>query len=102
MGKNRNRESLIREVVNIVVHKILAKHTNRPESVHFLGSEIIEYKNKAEKISETSNWNAEDKEYIEKEALELIKEKLSTKYSDVKYSREEAKNILSEIIKEIT
>ena len=101
MGKNRNRESRIRELVNITVHKILAKYTNRPESAHFLGSETIEYRNKAEKISETSNWNAEDKAYIEKKALELIKEKLSTKYSDVKYLEKEASNILSEIIKEI-
>ncbi len=101
MGKNRIRESLIREIVNMVVHEILTKHTNRPESVHFLKSETIEYRNKAEKISETYNWNADDKEYIEKKALELIKEKLATKYPDVRYLEQEAINKLSEIIKDI-
>ena len=102
MGKSRTRESLIREVVNIIVHEILTKHTNRPESVHFLESETIEYKNKAEKISETYNWNADDKEYVEKKALELIKEKLAAKYPDVKYLKQEAINKLSRIIKEIS
>ncbi len=101
MGKNRTREFLIREAVNIVVHEILTKHTNRPESVHFLKSEAIEYRNKAEKISKTYNWNADDKEYIEKKALELIKEKLATKYPDVKYLEQEAISKLSEIIKDI-
>lgn len=101
MGKNRTRESLIREVVNLVVHEILAKHTNRPESVHFLGSETIEYRSNAKKISETYNWNAGDKEYIDKKALELIKEKLATKYPDVRYLEQEAIGKLSEIIKNI-
>lgn len=101
MGKNRTRESLIRELVNIVVHEILTKYTNRPESVHFLQSETIEYRTKAEKTSETYNWNADDKEHIEKKALELIKEKLAIKYPDVIYSEQEAINKLSEIIKDI-
>ena len=101
MGKNRTRESLIRELVNIVVHEIVKKHTNRFESVHFLESETIEYRNKAEKISETYNWNADDKEHIEKKALELIKEKLAAKYSDVRYSEQEAASKLNEIIKDI-
>lgn len=101
MGKNRTRESLIREVVNMVVHEILAKHTNRSESVHFLESEIIEYRNNAKKISETYNWNADDKEYIEKKALKIIKEKLAAKYSDVEYSEQEAIRKLKEMIKNI-
>ena len=101
MGKNRIRESLTREIANLVVHEILAKHTNRSESIHFLSSEKIEYRNKAEKISKTSNWNASDKEYVEKKALKLIKEKLTTKYSDVIYPEEEAVNKLNKILKEI-
>ena len=101
MGKNRTRDSLTREVANIIVHEIVVRHTNRSESVHFLESEIIEYRNKAEKISETYNWNKDDKEYIKKKALELIKEKLATKYSDVNYSEQEVASKLSEIINDI-
>lgn len=101
MGKNRTRESLIREVVSVVVHEILAKHTNRPESIPFVESETIEYRNKAKKISKIFNWNTEDKEYIKKKALEMIKEKLDSKYPDVNYSEQEVIDNLSEIIREI-
>ena len=101
MGKNRIRESLIREIVNIIVHEILVKHMNRAESVHFLELETIEYKHKAEDISERHNWNAEDKENIEKKALELIKEKLAVKYPDARYLEQEVISKLREIIKDI-
>lgn len=101
MGKNRIRESLIREIVSIIVHEIVAKHTNRPESQHFLQSEIIEYRARVEKTSEKHNWNAEDKRYIEGKALTLIIEKLSVKYPDVTCSKEEAIHLLNTLIKEI-
>ena len=101
MGKNRTRESLIREITNIIVHEIVAKHTNKPESVHFLESEIIEYRGRAEKTSKKYNWNADDEEYIEKRALKIIKEKLATKYPDVKYLEKEAISKLREMIKEM-
>ena len=101
MGKNRTKESLIREVANIIVHEIVAEHTNKPESVHFLQSEIIEYRTRVEKTSEMYNWNAADVEYIEKKALKLIKEKLTNKYYDVKYLEEEAIIKLNKIIKDV-
>jgi len=101
MGKNRTRESLIRELTNIVMHKLIAKYTNRPETVHFLESEIIEYRSKAEKTLEKYNWNADDKGYIEKKALKMIKEKLATKYPDVRYSEQDAISKLRETIKDI-
>lgn len=101
MGKNRTRESLIREIANTIIHKILTKYTNRSESVNFLNSETIEYRNNAKKISKIYNWNSEDKNYIERKALELIKIKLSNKYPDVKYSEQEAIDYLKEIINEI-
>ncbi len=101
MGKNRTRESLIREITNIVVHEILAKHTNRTESAHFLESETIEYRSRAEKTSEKCNWNIDDKEYIEEKSLKLIKEKLAAKYSDVEYSEQEVIKKLKEMIKNL-
>ena len=98
MGKNRTRESLIREIANIIVHEIVVRHTNRSESVHFLESEIIEYRSRAEKTLEKHNWNTDDKEYIKNKALNMIKEKLSTKYSDVKYLEQEVVKRLREMI----
>lgn len=101
MGKNRIRESLIREIANIIVHEIVVEHTNKPESVHFLESEIIEYRSQAEKTSKEHNWNVEDKEYIEEKALKIIKEKLAVKYSDVRYSEQEVIKKLKEMIKQV-
>ena len=101
MGKNRTKESLIREIINVVVHEILTKHTNRPESIHSVKSEVIEYRSNAEKISKIYHWNADDKKYIEEEALKGIKEKLAKKYPDVKYPKQEELERLKEIMKEI-
>ena len=101
MGKSRDRGSLIRKIVNIAVHEIIAKHTNKPESVHFLNSEIIEYRSQAIKKAEKYNWDEEDREYTEKKASELAKEKLNSKYKDVKHSEEELTKTLKEIIKEV-
>ena len=57
MGKNRVRKSLIRGIVNIIVHEVLAKHTNKPESTHFLSSEVIAYRGQTRKIANEFNWN---------------------------------------------
>lgn len=101
MGKNRDTESLIRLIVNTVIHQIVAEHTNKPESVHSLQSEIIEYRGQAEKAAKGHNWNNEDEEYIQKRAWEKIKEKLAIKYSDVNYSEHEIANKLKKIIDEM-
>lgn len=101
MGKNKDRESLIRLLANTIVHEIVAEHTNRPESKHFLHSEFIEYRSQTEKTAQEYNWNNEDKNYIEKEALKMIKEKLSLKYSDISYKGHEALAKLKKLIDEI-
>jgi len=101
MGKNRDRESLIKLLANTIVHKIVAEHTNRPESKHFLNSEVIEYSNQTEKMAKEHNWNDEDKNYIEKEALKIIKEKLSFKYSDISYNEHEASTKMKKLIDEL-
>ncbi|MBI2632708.1 hypothetical protein HYW75_06910 [Candidatus Pacearchaeota archaeon] len=101
MGKNRDRESLIKLIVNTVIHKIVKEHTNRPESVHFLNSEFIEYRTQSEETAKKFNWNSEDKKFIEEIALKKIKEKLSKKYPDVKYEEQEITQELKILIKEI-
>jgi len=101
MGKNRDIESLIRLLVNTVVHKIVIKNTNRSESKHFLGSEIIEYRNQTEKTAEQRNWNDKDKKDIKEGALKKIKEKLEFKYPDISFSKRESKIFLEKEIKNL-
>lgn len=101
MGKNRNRESLIRIITNTVVHEIVIKHTNKPESENFLNSEIIEYRGKAGDAAEKHGWNNKDIEYIKKKVLKKIKEKMGRKYSDVAFSEKEAETLLNKEIKEM-
>ena len=83
------------------MHEIIIEHTNQPESAHFLEAEIIEYRSQAEKTAEKHNWNAEDREYAEEKALEIIKRKLNTKYPDVKYSEQEITGKLKNKIAEV-
>lgn len=101
MGKNRNRESLIRIITNTVVHEIVMKHTNKPESENFLNSEIIEYRSEAEDTAEKNSWNDKDREYIKKKALKKIKEKMEKKYTDISFSEKEAETFLNKEIKEM-
>jgi hypothetical protein len=99
MGKNRDRESLIRKIVNTIVHEIVVRHTTRPESKDFLESEIIEYRGQVEKTSEKHSWNDTDMEYVKEKSLKKIKDKLKTKYSDIKYDIKEAEFLLDKEIK---
>ncbi len=101
MGKNKDLDSLIRLVVNTIAHQIVIEHTNKPESKHFLNSEIIEYRSQTEKAAKKHNWNNSDKEYVEKKALKNIKEKLAVKYSDVDYSEQDIIRKLRNMIKEV-
>lgn len=101
MGKNRVRKSVIRIIANTLVHEIVVKHTHRPESSHFLTAEIIEYKSQAEKFSGEFNWNAEDKEGIERESHRNAEEILHRKYPDISYKEYELKEILKRILEEI-
>lgn len=100
MGKNRDRESLIRLMVNTIVHEIVFKYTNRLESRHFLSAEIIEYRGQAGKMIEQHYWDEDDKRDIRKKLLKKIKEKMGKKYSDVDFSIEEAEKLVDMEMKE--
>ena len=101
MGKNRDRESLIRLIVNTIVHKIVLKNTNKPESKHFLSSEIIEYIGQTEKMVEQHHWNEIDKGHIREKTLKKIKEKMENKYSDIDFLMKEAERLADIEIEEI-
>ncbi len=80
---------------------LIAELTYRPESKHFLSSEVIEYGNRAGEIAKTHGWNVEDRKYIQDESIKKIKDKLSVKYSDIKYSEQEAMKKLVKFMDEI-
>ena len=101
MGKNKDLDILIRLIANTIVHEIVIRHTNRPESEHFLESEIIEYRGQAKKTAKSHNWNNDDKQYVEDNAQIKIKEKLKIKYSDVLFKDEEIVKNLKKIVNEL-
>ena len=101
MGKNRDRKSLIRLMVNVIVHEIVIRNTNRFESKNFLGSEIIEYRGQTEKVLEKHVWDDNDLEYIREKALNNIKEKLKSKYSDINYNQNDIQKLLDKEIKNL-
>lgn len=101
MGKNRNIESLIRLITNTIAHEIIVKHTNKPESKHFLDSEIAEYRGQTKRMAEQHTWNDKDKEHIKEKSLKKIKEKLAFKYPDISFSIKEAEKLLDEKINEL-
>lgn len=101
MGKNRDIEELINRIVAVIIHKILERYTNRPESRKFLSSEVVEYTEQANKSAQSHNWNDIDRDYIMERALQRIVNKMNIDYSDVEYDEEFAKNILLTLIREI-
>ncbi len=101
MGKNRVRESLIKQIANTVVHEVLRLNTRKKESGKFIESEIIEYRGQSGKAYLEYNWNKEDLIYIKAKALKKIKEKLDSKYPDISYKAEDAERFLKEEINDL-
>lgn len=101
MGKNRDRDSLIRIIVNTVVHLIVLKNTNRPESKGFISSEVIEYRGRVSRDAKKYHWNESDKTHIRNKALQGIREKMNTKYDDIEFDDKEALGFLDGEIGEL-
>ena len=101
MGKKSSIASLSRLIANIVIHKILVKHTNKPESISYLEHEIIEYRDVAITSAQEFNWNKEDLNKIESLSLKKFNKEMSKRYPDVKFPIKEAENIILETIDEI-
>ena len=57
MGKNSALKTLGKIIGNVVLHKMLAFYTNRPESMSHLLNEEIEYRASAIKSAREFNWN---------------------------------------------
>ena len=99
MGKNRIIKILGNIIGNVVVHKILIKYTNKPESVHHLAEEIGTYRDNALEMAQEFNWNKEDEDKIKREVLKNFNKRIR-KYKDVKFPVSEVNKLIDETIKE--
>jgi len=98
MGKNSVIKTLGKRIGNVILHNLLVKHTNRPESAGHLQSEEVAYRDAAVKEAKKYNWNNEDKKAIKLIAIEFIKNKKDKKYFDVAFSMKEADKLVDEDI----
>lgn len=60
MGKDRVIKSLGKNIGSLVVHKLLIKYTNNPETLNHLKHEVINYRENTFEISKEFNWNEQD------------------------------------------
>ncbi len=101
MGKNRTIRILGNIIGNIVVHKIVIKHTSKPESILHMTKEVGVYGENASEIAEEFNWNDGDKLKIHEEALKKFNHNMNKYYSDVTFSENEALFLIDETIDEL-
>ena len=99
MGKSRVIKILGNIIGNVVVHKILVKYTNKPESVHHLDEEIGTYRDNALEMAQEFNWNEKDKNKIKQETLKNFNKRIK-KYKDVKFPILEVNKLIDETIKD--
>ncbi|MEK6850549.1 MAG: hypothetical protein AABX85_03165 [Nanoarchaeota archaeon] len=98
MGKNSVIKTLGKRIGNVVLHNLLIKHTNRPESINHLQNEEITYRDAAIKDAKKYNWNEEDKQAIKTQSIEFIKDKKDKKYPDIHFLTNEAEKLVEEEI----
>lgn len=98
MGKNSVVKTLGKRIGNVILHSLLVKHTNKPESIAHLQNEEATYRDESIKEAKKYNWNEEDKLAIKAQAMEFIKNKKSTKYPDVNFPIDEADKLVEEEI----
>ena len=101
MGKNRIIKILGNIIGNIVVHKILVKYTNRPESINHLSEEVGTYRDSAIETAQEFNWNEVDKNRIKQESLKKFKKDMEKYYPDVKFPANEPEKLADETLKEV-
>lgn len=98
MGKNSVIKSLGKRIGNVVLHKLLVKYTNRPESIHHLQNEHDTYRDQAIIASKKYNWNEEDKKELKIRAMNFIKNKRDLKYDDLAFVPNEIERFVDEEI----
>lgn len=101
MGKNRVMNSLGSKIGNLVAHKILIEHTNRPESIGHSLNEAEEYEVQAVDTARRFNWNDDEISEIKVIAESEFRKIMERKYPDVKFSADEADKLVSETMREV-
>ena len=100
MGKNSVIKSLGKCIGNVVLHKLLLKHTNRPESEKHLKDEVIDYGADAREKTQEYSWTDEEKIEIEDRALRRVKNIIEN-YPDLDYEESEVGALLLETMQEL-
>ena len=100
MGKNSVIKSLARCIGNVVLHKLLVKHTNKPESKNFLINEIVEYGADSFQKAQMFNWNEKDKERIKGLSLKRIKN-LMRNYPDIDHDNSELEELIKDTMDDL-
>lgn len=100
MGKNSAIMSLGKCIGNIVLHKLLLRHTNRPESERHLKDEVDDYGADAKEKAQEYSWTDEEKSEIEDKALRRVKNIIG-KYSDLNYEESEIHSLILETMEEL-
>lgn len=99
MGKNRVLRTLGKRIGNVVLHKLLVKYTNKPESKGHLQSEEVEYRSAALRDTQEYHWSEEEKQALKKQALVFVMSRRSAKYEDVAFLSGEAEKLIDEEIR---
>ena len=100
MGENSSIKSIGRCIGNIVLHKLLVLHTERPESIKHLNDEIRDYSIDVFEKAQEFNWNSKDKEEIKMRAIKRLNN-LVKNYPDLKLKEKETVPLIEETIFEI-
>lgn len=101
MGKNNSINSLSKVIGSVVIHRLLAKHTHKTESISYLKNEIKEYASNALEKSQEFNWNEEDKLKIMEESAKNVKRIKEIKYPDVSMLDSEIESEVSNFMDEL-
>lgn len=102
MGKNRTIKIIADLIAGMVAHKILLKHTNKPESINHLETEIDNYRGTITDYISEFNWNIYDKEEIKAEARKsLNKELKKPHFIDVRFNKKETEDLINGTMNEI-
>lgn len=96
MGKTHTLKTFGKRIGNVVLHRLLIAHTNRPESMSHLQSEEVEYRGAALKDAQDYHWNETEKKMLKRQTIEFIRHKRDTKYEDVQFSSSEAEKLVDE------
>ena len=100
MGKNKLIKSLGKRIGNTVIHKILIKYTNKPDSVQYLENEADAYRDNVLESSQDFNWSDKDKEEIKELALDKFNKDMKKFYADVEFPEGEPEKFIKETIEE--